>query len=98
MIKVTPINKKYRNGLVVEGHAGYAEHGEDIVCSAISVLTHMLMTQLPQYAHVKTTVNSGYTMIAFQTYNDQSEVLLKAFLETVEDLESQYPTYIKMEA
>lgn len=35
--------------VVVEGHAGYAKKGEDIVCSAVSVLIHTLAAEVIAY-------------------------------------------------
>lgn len=29
----------YDNGFIIEGHAGYAEPGKDIVCAAVSALS-----------------------------------------------------------
>ena len=34
--------------LKVEGHAGYAEEGKDIVCAAVSILLHTLISALEQ--------------------------------------------------
>lgn len=40
MTKVTLYyNDKYVYRFKIDGHAGYGEHGEDIVCAAISILT-----------------------------------------------------------
>ena len=35
--------------LVVDGHANYAEPGQDIVCSAASILVYTLIDTLEQY-------------------------------------------------
>ena len=29
----------YDNGFIIDGHAGYAEAGKDIVCAAVSALS-----------------------------------------------------------
>ena len=34
MIKI----RKLKNGVIIRGHAGYAEPGKDIVCAAVSIL------------------------------------------------------------
>ena len=34
------------NGLTIDGHAGYAEIGKDIVCAAVSSLTQGLIHSL----------------------------------------------------
>ena len=42
------VYEKNKNGvrLTVTGHAGYAEHGYDIVCSAVSALAETLIARL----------------------------------------------------
>lgn len=35
-----------RTGLTVDGHAGYAESGNDIICAAVSALTQGLVHSL----------------------------------------------------
>lgn len=44
------VYEKSKSGirLTVNGHAGYAQHGEDIVCSAVSALTETLIARLLQ--------------------------------------------------
>ena len=44
------VEKKAQNAicLSVKGHAGYAEHGQDIVCSAVSALVETLIARLLQ--------------------------------------------------
>ena len=46
MIKCVYEKSKSGVKLTVNGHAGYAQHGEDIVCSAVSALTETLIARL----------------------------------------------------
>ncbi len=46
MIKCVYEKSKSGVRLTVDGHAGYAKHGEDIVCSAVSALTETLIARL----------------------------------------------------
>lgn len=48
-------------GFIVKGHAGFASHGKDIVCSAVSVLTQTAVLGLAQFAGIKVDyhVNKG---------------------------------------
>lgn len=41
------------------GHAGYAKHGEDIVCSAISILTINTINAIQKFTSVRTTLSAG---------------------------------------
>jgi uncharacterized protein YsxB (DUF464 family) len=40
MIKVTFTESHEKLSLRIEGHAGYAEHGKDIVCASASILAY----------------------------------------------------------
>lgn len=42
--------------LIIDGHAGYAEHGRDIVCAAVSGITYALLAFLEEYSDEVTDV------------------------------------------
>ena len=44
MVNITYLSEPTENHirLIVKGHAGQAEHGKDIVCSAVSILTYTI--------------------------------------------------------
>ncbi len=46
MIKCVYEKSKSGVRLTVNGHAGYAEHGQDIVCSGVSTLVETLIARL----------------------------------------------------
>ncbi len=48
MIKCVYEKSKCGVSLTVNGHADYAEHGQDIVCSAVSALVETLIARLLQ--------------------------------------------------
>ncbi|MBE6022829.1 MAG: ribosomal-processing cysteine protease Prp [Cellulosilyticum sp.] len=50
MIKVTLHQKdNYVYRLRYEGHAGYAEHGSDIICAAVSMLTFNTLNAIERF-------------------------------------------------
>ena len=36
-------------GFSIKGHAGYAEHGQDIICAAVSVLAQNTVNSIEQF-------------------------------------------------
>lgn len=54
MIKVIVFNSPFnqRIGFEIYGHAGYAPHGEDIVCAAVSILGYTTLNSLSEVAEV----------------------------------------------
>ena len=47
-IEIQRKNRQYR-GFLCEGHAGYAQEGYDIICSAVSVLTVNAVNSIEQF-------------------------------------------------
>ncbi len=57
MIKILVIKQKnIIMAIEATGHSGYAEEGQDIVCSAVSVLTQNLAQGLTEVVGIKPTV------------------------------------------
>lgn len=78
----------------VEGHAGYAEHGHDIVCAGVSALTGALASRVGVlcYRH-EIDVESGHAYImgspeAYEAY--------KAIQGGYELIANTYPEYVRM--
>ena len=85
----------------VRGHAGYAEYGKDIVCSAVSGMVQMVGLSLDQMQRDLTIQKEGYFLIDLSTLEDKyghdAQVLLKALVLGCESIRTQYPKNIKME-
>jgi len=47
MIKIT----MYQDGFYVEGHADYAEYGDDIVCASVSTIVQLAQMGLRKLAN-----------------------------------------------
>ena len=65
MIKVTFTETYDKISLRVEGHAGYAEHGNDIVCASASILAYTLASIVASFTDVESVIDftSGDTTI-----------------------------------
>ena len=48
-VKILKSDKRRYAGFTVSGHAGYAREGEDIVCSAVSVLVINTVNALDKF-------------------------------------------------
>ena len=91
-------------GFHVKGHAGYAEEGSDIVCSAISVLTTTCVNALESVAGVQAEVRGGKDgflearlpqgLTDMQMHDAQ--VLMGALHQGLSDLADGYPQYIRL--
>lgn len=91
MIKVE--NTKAR--LTVSGHAGYAEHGKDIICSAVSILVLTLIESLKKYnKNIIYELEEGNLILYKQELGSSEKLLLSSFLVGINILEYMHPGYI----
>ena len=82
-------------GFLVEGHAEYADPGEDIVCSAISLLTINTVNAIGQFTEDQTEVEEDQTKgmircMLQQPPSHDTELLLRSFELGVTELAKQY--------
>ena len=57
LIKVTFTESYDKLSLRLEGHAGYAEHGNDIVCASASILAYTLASIVDSFTDVESIIN-----------------------------------------
>ncbi len=77
------------------GHAGYAEYGEDIVCAAVSVLTINTLNSIEKLTKDKVTVfeneDDGIIRATFEDIpSREADLLLKSFELGVTGISKQY--------
>ncbi len=95
-------------GFSVSGHSGYAEEGGDIVCSAISSCTELVLNQLDAFGIVyelaidsrNADVRCFFKKVSNDCKNDQEpqrlfSVILEGFHKTVDDISKEYPRFVK---
>lgn len=93
--------------ITVTGHAGFAEHGEDIVCAAVSALTTNAVNGIDRLANFQPIVEvdqveGGYLYVEMRTdiSSEQfsiAQLLLKNLIYGLTDIETQYPQFINIE-
>ncbi|MBR4435159.1 MAG: ribosomal-processing cysteine protease Prp [Clostridia bacterium] len=104
---MTRITVLYKNGAIVgfdaEGHTGYAEHGQDIVCAAVSAITQTAVNGITELLDCPCAadVSDGElhfmldaSVIAEQL--EKAELLLKAMLLGLRSIEKEYSNYLKI--
>jgi len=88
------------------GHTGYADAGQDIVCSALSTVIQTGVLGIQQVIMVdgKYEVNAKKAELSFELPEDLDEaiwhdtqVIMNTMLLAVKDLANGYPDFIKME-
>ena len=84
--------------LLIDGHAGYAEHGKDIVCAACSGITYALLAMLEEYSDEVTdiagpVVESGCFYVACKG-TERIETAFHMALLGLRKISSGYPDYV----
>ena len=101
MIKVTFTEEGNKLSLRLEGHAGYAEHGKDIVCASASILAYSLASIVEMHGiDVNINLESGNTTIECRcTECPMMDVIRDAFNFANVGyalLQHNYPQYVRL--
>ena len=90
MITVSVTDYGEKIAVEVTGHAGYAEHGSDIVCAGVTAL----VMGLNLYAIKNTAqLDSGYYNAEFDKRNNQA---IDMFINGIREIERLYPDYCEL--
>ena len=105
MTKITikkTVNGDYA-GFTCEGHAGYAEKGQDIICAAVSILTINLENSLDMLVkepmEVKHDEENGMISVNFtQTPGEKSRLLMESYILGISEIFNKYgKRYVQLE-
>lgn len=87
----------YNNGLVVSGHANYAEHGSDIVCAGVSSIVLGALNWFIGTDAVYE-IAEGYVYLQINKHNSQQLHLLDLLRIQLTALDTeQYAEYLSFE-
>ncbi len=108
MIRVNVFRNKTGDiwGFRLKGHADYAEEGSDIVCSAVSVLTINTINSIELFTSEEFECETdekkgGYLSFSFPMTREgkadrDAQLLLKAMVNGLTDIEKEYGSYISI--
>lgn len=99
MIKVT-IYKNSNNeyvGFKSMGHAGYAEHGQDIVCAGVSALTINFVNSIEKFTEdkfeLKTDEKKGLIKFSFkEKISPEAKLLMNSMILGIQGILKDYKT------
>ncbi|MFV0288327.1 MAG: ribosomal-processing cysteine protease Prp [Mycoplasmatales bacterium] len=97
-VKLLRINNDIQE-VKISGHAFYADYGEDIVCSAISMLCYTIANKLLTIEEKNIIVNieEGKFEISIQKITADNQLLISTLIMGLEMLEEQYSKNVKIE-
>lgn len=95
-------SKSHIVGFEISGHTGYAEEGSDIVCSAVSSMSQMVVVGIKDVLKLNAFVeiSDAYLKLKLSEKdieNNFAEVLLKSLEKSLKEIVKEYGNYVKME-
>lgn len=97
MIRITRRN----DTINIQGHAGYAEHGKDIVCASISTLAQTLVHSLDILTNDEIVFDideqSATIDIKLWTLSERAQVLIESFFIGVEGVRLAFPDFVQID-
>lgn len=85
-------------GFTLSGHAGAGEHGQDIVCAAVSSAAYMTANTVTEIigatAHI--TVDEGYMDMTIADNLADCQNVLSGFRLHIQAMQEQYPRRIQL--
>lgn len=89
----------------IEGHANFAEHGQDIVCAGASAVSFGIVNSIIALTNVQPHItqgeNGGYLRCVLPRIDDEAtaekvQLLLEAMLVSLQTIERDYGEYIRV--
>ena len=98
MIDVTLlIKKEKRLGFAIKGHANFDQHGYDIVCAAVSILSYTAVNTLDYYEIDFDFFDDENEMkVSLKNSNDKSVIILNDFEIGIKTLLTNYNEYVNL--
>jgi uncharacterized protein YsxB (DUF464 family) len=82
----------------INGHAGYAEAGKDIVCAAVSTLAQTLIASIEELTQdtISYDIQPGTVNIKLGNLSEQSKLLVNSFFVGVQMVADNYPGFVRL--
>lgn len=98
MIDVTLLIKnEKRLGFAIKGHANFDQHGYDIVCAAVSILSYTAVNTLDYYELEFDFFDDDNEMkVSLENPNEKSEIILNDFEIGIKTLLTNYNEYVNL--
>lgn len=89
-----------QDGLTVDGHAGYAETGKDIICAAVSALSQTLIRSMQALTEdeIDLEMAHGHINIRYKNLSECGKLLVDSFFIGISGIANAYGNeYVRIE-
>lgn len=82
-----------KEGIRICGHAGYAEHGKDIVCAAVTALAQTLIMSVEELTddEIQYEISPGRVEIHYRDLSEAGKLLVDSFFIGIERIAEAFP-------
>ena len=86
------------DGITIEGHAGYAELGKDIVCAGVTALAENLIGSIENLTEdkIQYEISPGRVDIYFKNLSEAGKLLVDSFFLGICSIEQDFPEHVKI--
>lgn len=88
-----------KDGIIVSGHANYAEPGKDIVCAGVTALTQTLIRSMENLTRdeIECEISPGRADIHYRNLSEEGRLLVDSFFIGVCLIADEFPEYVRIE-
>ena len=86
------------DGITIDGHAGYAELGKDIVCAGVTALAQGLIRSIESLTsdQIQYDITLGRADIYFKDLSEAGKLLVDSFFLGICLIADEFPDHIKI--
>lgn len=86
------------DGITIDGHAGYAEAGKDIVCAGVTVLVENLIDSIEGLTNdsIQYEISPGGVDIHYKDLSGAGKLLVDSFFLGICSIEQDFPEHVKI--
>ena len=86
------------DGITIEGHAGYAEQGKDIVCAGMTALTQTFINSIEGLTNdvIQYDISPGRADINFRNLSEAGRLLVDSFFLGICSIAEEFPENVKI--
>ena len=87
------------DGITIDGHAGYAESGKDIVCAGVTALTENLIDSIESLTKdtIQYEISPGRADIHYGCLSEAGKLLVDAFFIGICMIADEFPEHVRVE-
>lgn len=97
MINISVAHNEDNCSIVIEGHAGYAESGKDIICAAVSALYLHLMNSIAELTNATGAeyLHGDSHLYCINSLDLIADAFITAFQHSCKSIAEENPEYVR---